>query len=160
MKLGGVVTESPQACSHIVTPKVARTIKFLSGISICRHMVTPKWVEESERRGGFAPEGDFLLRDPDAEQLFGMDLATSLARARARKLLEGMCVYATTSVQPRRDALGDIVSCAGGRLLMLSEVRTMLAGSRAAAGSLIVVSTLSDIESGCCKEFTSINISE
>ena len=155
-----MVTESPRTCSHIVTPKVARTIKFLSGISVCQHMITPKWVEESERRGTFAPEKDFVLQDPDAEQLFGMDLTTSLARARSRKLLEGMCVYATPSVQPPRDALGDIVNCAGGRLLTLTEVRTMLTASRAAAGNLIVVSTLGDIEGGSCKEFTSINISE
>lgn len=147
-------------CSHIVTPKVARTIKFLSGISVCKHMVTPKWVEESNKQGAFAPESNFVLQDPDAEQLFGMDLATSLAHAKSRKLLEGMCIYATPSVQPPQNALGDIVSCAGGRLLTLTEVRAMLASSRAAAGSLVVVSTLGDIANGCCKEFTSLNISK
>lgn len=171
IRLGGVFTERAQECSHIVTPRVARTIKFLAGISVCDCVVTPKWVEESGRRGSFLPEEDYLLRDPDAEQLFGMNLVQSLVRARERKLMGGLGVYATPSVQPPPNALGEIVRCAGGELLSLAQVRSILSsgggggggaqgGGGVATEGVVVLSTPADIGNGCCTEFTMRNISK
>ena len=144
-----------------MTPRVARTIKFLSGISVCDCVVTPKWVEESGKRGTFLPEGDFFLRDPDAEQLFGMNLLSSLSRARETKLLEGLSVFATASVQPPFSALGEIVQCAGGELLTVAQVRTVLAeGGEGRSDRVVVLSTPVDIEAGACREFTSKGMSK
>lgn len=153
------MTENPRECTHIVTPRVARTIKFLSGISICKYVVTPKWVEESGSQGTFVAEAEFFLKDSEAEQLFGMDLTTSLSRARERKLLEGVCVYATPTVLPLPSALREIVDCAGGQLLAETPVGAGLAG-KGEPGTLLVLSTPADIASGCCKEFIAENISK
>ena len=155
-----MVTDNAQDCTHIVTPRVARTIKFLSGISVCRHVVVPRWVEESGNQAKFKDEAEFVLRDTDAEQLFGMELATSLTRARERKLLEGVCIYATPNVQPAQAALGEIVRCAGGKLVTLPQVRALLVENGAMAAGVIILSTPEDIASGYCKEFTSRNISK
>lgn len=163
MKLGGVVTELAHECTHMVTPRIARTIKFLSGISVCNYVVNPKWVEESGKQGAFLPEQNFSLRDPDAEQLFGMELVTSLSRAKGRKLLDGVYVYATPSVQPPPSALREIVTCAGGELMTLARVRSVLEKKfkgDVTGGVVVILSTPNDIESGCCKEFTSQNISK
>lgn len=160
LKLRGVVTENPRECTHIVTPRVARTIKFLSGISICKYVVTPKWVEESGSQGTFVAEAEFFLKDSEAEQLFVMDLTTSLSRARERKLLEGVCVYATPTVLPPPSALREIVDCAGGRLLAETPVGGSAPGKGEEAGTLLVLSTPADIASGCCKEFIAENISK
>ena len=72
------MTEAPQRCSHIVTSRVTRTIKFLTGISLCDHIVTPEWVEQSLKVGHFLEETSFVLHDPDTESLFQMDVSTSL----------------------------------------------------------------------------------
>lgn len=154
---------NPKECTHVVTSRIARTIKFLSGISLCGYVVTPKWVEESGKAGIFRDEEEFLLRDPDAEQLFGMSLAVSLSRAKRKRLLEGVGIYATPTVEPPTASLNDIVGCAGGRLLNLAEVRSVLAGggrSDLAPAGVIILSTGADIESDCCKEFIEKNISK
>ena len=88
IQLGGQVTERGSDCTHIVLPRVTRTVKFLCGISMCQYIVTPAWIESSASTGGFVREEDYRLEDKDAMELFGMTVATSLARARARKLLK------------------------------------------------------------------------
>ena len=87
-RLGGVVTDKARECTHMVATRVTRTVKFLSGISVCDHIVTPEWVEQSGRGVGFVEEGAFALCDQNTEQMFGMNLTTSLARAKEKKLLK------------------------------------------------------------------------
>ena len=72
------MTEAARQCSHIVASRVTRTIKFLTGISLCDHIVTPEWVEQSLTAGHFLEETSFVLHDPDTESLFQMDVSTSL----------------------------------------------------------------------------------
>lgn len=87
LRFGGKLTDVGRECTHIVSPRVTRTVKFLSGISVCRHIITPEWVEESGRAGRLVDEVDYVLQDHDAEEMFDMNVAASLARARSRKLL-------------------------------------------------------------------------
>ena len=164
VRLGGVVTSNPRECTHMVTSRIARTIKFLSGISVCTYVVTPRWVEESGKAGIFRDEEGYILQDLGTEQQFGLQLSISLTRAKSRKLLEGMVVYPTPSVQPPPEDLGNIVGCAGGRVLSLEEVRAVLAGGEewrreVAPRGVIILSTEEDMEGTCCREFTDSNIS-
>lgn len=87
IRFGGKLTDIGRECTHIVSPRVTRTVKFLSGISVCRHIVTPEWVEECGRVGRLVDESNYVLQDRDAEEIFEMNVATSLARARNKKLL-------------------------------------------------------------------------
>ena len=68
--------------------QVARTVKFLSGISVCHYVITPEWIEQCEREGQLVNEEGFTLRDADAEETFSMDIPTTLSRARTTKLLQ------------------------------------------------------------------------
>ena len=83
-----MVTDRARECTHIVAPRITRTVKFLCGISVCKHIVTPEWLERSGRGVQFMEEAAFALCDRDAEEMFGMNLAASLARAKGKKLLE------------------------------------------------------------------------
>jgi len=69
-------------------PSVTRTIKFLCGVSVCDHVVTPAWVDQSLMEGGFLDEERFALVDKDAEQFFGMKLSETLTRSKSGKLLK------------------------------------------------------------------------
>ncbi len=82
------MTEQGSDCTHIVLPRVTRTVKFLCGISVCRYIVSPAWVDSCRRVGRFVEEEPFQLMDEDAEEVFGMNVATSLTRARTKKLLQ------------------------------------------------------------------------
>jgi PAX-interacting protein 1 len=87
VRFGGRLTDIGRECTHIVSPRVTRTVKFLSGISVCRHIVTPEWVEECGRAGRLVDEGGYVLRDRDAEEMFDMNIAVSLTRAKKKQLL-------------------------------------------------------------------------
>ena len=72
--LGGTVTTDPKQSTHLVAPRVrrhtltsitvfpsspsqvARTVKFLSAISVCDHVVSPDWLESSMEEGKFVGE--------------------------------------------------------------------------------------------------------
>ena len=63
-------------------------MKFLSGISVCRYVVVPEWVEQCEKEEQLINEQGFTLQDVDAEETFSMDIYTTLSRAGAGKLLQ------------------------------------------------------------------------
>ncbi len=48
-KLGAKVVTQINQCTHLVAAKVTRTMKFLCGVSVCRYILTPQWVEESHK---------------------------------------------------------------------------------------------------------------
>ncbi|XP_064405411.1 PAX-interacting protein 1-like isoform X4 [Halichondria panicea] len=160
VQLGGQVTERGSDCTHIVLPRVTRTVKFLCGISMCQYIVTPAWIESSASTGGFVREEDYRLEDKDAMELFGMTVSTSLARARARKLLKGVVFHSTQSVQPPHTPLKSIIECAGGELLNLSELRSRF-GRRLerASAALMIISTPEDLAAGLCSEFLTLGLS-
>lgn len=54
--LGGEVAESVHKCTHLVASKVTRTVKFLTAVSVVKHIVTPEWLEECFRCQKFIGE--------------------------------------------------------------------------------------------------------
>lgn len=63
--LGGELADSSQKVTHLVASKVTRTVKFLTAMSVVKHIVTPEWLEESWRSqkfvGMFASHPSFFL---------------------------------------------------------------------------------------------------
>lgn len=54
--LGGEIAESAQKCTHLVASKVTRTVKFLTAISVVKHVVTPEWLDECFKCQAFVGE--------------------------------------------------------------------------------------------------------
>ncbi|KNC71255.1 hypothetical protein SARC_16209, partial [Sphaeroforma arctica JP610] len=65
---------------------VARTIKLLVGLSVCKHVVTPKWLEDSGNAGYFKDEAEYATQDPINERKYGFSLSASLQKASTRKV--------------------------------------------------------------------------
>ncbi|XP_014665590.1 PREDICTED: PAX-interacting protein 1-like isoform X2 [Priapulus caudatus] len=118
IQLGGEVAVSPQNCTHMVCPAVQRTVKFLCGISKCKHIVTPMWIEQSFRVGMFVDESKFVLEDIDAERDFDFNLRESMIRAQTKPVFQGLTFYATPSVHPPPTVLKEIIECAGGSIVV------------------------------------------
>ncbi|XP_051944079.1 PAX-interacting protein 1 [Hippocampus zosterae] len=115
--LGGEVAEGGLKVTHLVASKVKRTVKFLAAMSVAKHIVTPEWLEESWRTQKFVDEQNFILRDAEAEVLFGFSLEESLKKAHNAPLFKGKYFYLTPGMCPSLSTMKAIVESAGGKLL-------------------------------------------
>uniref|UniRef100_A0A4W4DRG6 PAX-interacting protein 1 n=1 Tax=Electrophorus electricus TaxID=8005 RepID=A0A4W4DRG6_ELEEL len=116
-ELGGEVADSAQKCTHLVASKVTRTVKFLTAISVVKHIVTPEWLQESWKSQKFVDEQNYMLHDAEAEVLFDFSLEESLKRAHATPLFKGKYFYITPGICPGLGTMKAIVESAGGKLL-------------------------------------------
>jgi PAX-interacting protein 1 len=154
LSLGGSVTGNPKLCTHLISEKIVRTVKFLCGISVCRYILAPLWIEKSFANGRFVEEEPFLLHDVHGEDTYQMKLETSLCRACQAKLLDGIVFFATPNVSPMYDDLKMIIECAGGTLLKDRELKSRY-GRRlelldSSGVKLIILTCQLDVES--CRE--------
>lgn len=115
--LGGEVSDSTQKTTHLVAGRVTRTVKFLTAMSLVKHVVKPEWLEESARIQKFVDEQSYMLRDVEAEVLFGFSLEESLKRARNAPLFKGKYFYITPGICPSLGTMKAILESAGGKLL-------------------------------------------
>ncbi|XP_041752102.1 PAX-interacting protein 1 [Coregonus clupeaformis] len=115
--LGGEIAESAQKCTHLVANKVTRTVKFLTAMSIVKHIITPEWLEESWKSKKFVDEQNYMLRDAEAEVLFGFSLEESLKRAHTAPLFKGKYFYITPGICPSLTTMKAIIESAGGKVL-------------------------------------------
>ncbi|XP_029381392.1 PAX-interacting protein 1 [Echeneis naucrates] len=115
--LGGEVADPSKKVTHLVASKVTRTVKFLTAMSVVKHIVSPEWLEESWRSQKFADEQSHTLRDAEAEVLFAFSLEESLKRAHSAPLFKGKCFYLTPGICPSISTMKSILESAGGKLL-------------------------------------------
>nr|XP_033507176.1 PAX-interacting protein 1 isoform X1 [Epinephelus lanceolatus] len=115
--LGGEVADSSQKVTHLVASKVTRTVKFLTAMSVVKHIVSPEWLEESWRSQKFVDEQSYILRDAEAEVLFAFSLEESLKRAHSAPLFKGKYFYLTPGICPSLSTMKPILESAGGKLL-------------------------------------------
>lgn len=115
------VSDDVTNCTYLVADSVKRTVKFLSGLSVCTAVVKTTWVEACTAAGKVGMHGDgclaglwvlvltrtpvqlispsdpefaqYTLRDPENEDKFGFDLPSSLAKAHEAPMLKGRRVH-------------------------------------------------------------------
>ncbi|XP_053156522.1 mediator of DNA damage checkpoint protein 1 isoform X2 [Hemicordylus capensis] len=117
-ELGGSLAESVFDCTHLVTDRVRRTVKFLCALARGIPIVTLDWLEKSRRNSSFLVPSSFLVHDPEQEKKFCFSLTESLQRARQEGgLLQGYEIHVTPNVQPEPEHMKDIVKCSGGTFL-------------------------------------------
>ncbi|XP_074927604.1 mediator of DNA damage checkpoint protein 1 [Chelonoidis abingdonii] len=115
--LGGALARSVFDCTHLVTDRVRRTVKFLCALARGVPIVTLDWLDKSGRSACFLSPGSFLVRDAEQERNFHFSLAQSLQRARRGPLLQGYEIHVTPNVKPEPEHMKDIIQCSGGVFL-------------------------------------------
>ncbi|CAM2101415.1 unnamed protein product [Caretta caretta] len=115
--LGGTLAQSVFDCTHLVTDRVRRTVKFLCALARGVPIVTLDWLDKSGRSTCFLSPSGFLVRDPEQERNFHFSLAQSLQRARRGALLQGYEIHVTPNVKPEPEHMKDIIQCSGGVFL-------------------------------------------
>lgn len=115
--LGGQLMSDIHNCTHLVTNKVRRTVKFLCGLSRGVVIVQPSWLEACKKAKSFVDTSPFLVKDKDAEEQFKFDLQRSHDTASRQGLLEGYKVHVTKRVKPEPSQMKDIIQSAKGEFL-------------------------------------------
>ncbi|XP_065272089.1 mediator of DNA damage checkpoint protein 1 [Emys orbicularis] len=115
--LGGALARSVFDCTHLVTDRVRRTVKFLCALARGVPIVTLDWLDKSGRSACFLSPSGFLVRDTEQERNFHFSLAQSLQRARRGALLQGYEIHVTPNVKPEPEHMKDIIQCSGGVFL-------------------------------------------
>jgi hypothetical protein len=116
-ELGGELVDSVYHCTHLVTDKVRRTVKFLCCLSRGCHIVNDQWLGACGMEGRFVATETYLVKDRTAERQHKFSLSKSLEMARHSKLLSGHRVFLSPSIKPAPKDMADIIRCGGGEVL-------------------------------------------
>ncbi|KAH6579179.1 hypothetical protein BASA60_003363 [Batrachochytrium salamandrivorans] len=119
--LGGTIVYNWEECTHLVTDRIRRTVKFLCAISAGKHILDIKWLEASKKEGKFSVEAKYLLKDQKTEKLYKFTLKKTLAavwKTGHSLLFSGRQFFSTANVKPGHDELREILNAAGGDLIM------------------------------------------
>ncbi|XP_063147372.1 mediator of DNA damage checkpoint protein 1 isoform X2 [Candoia aspera] len=118
VELGGSLAESVFDCTHLVTDRVRRTVKFLCALARGIPIVTLDWLEKSRRNAFFLAPNSFLVWDPEQENNLQFSLSTSLQTVQLKGgLFQGYEIHVTPNVKPEPEHMKDIVKCSGGTFL-------------------------------------------
>eukprot|EP00794_Sanderia_malayensis_P016834 gene16833-18532_t len=120
-KMKGEIAKGVKNCTHLIAPKITRTVKFLSAISVVSHIVTPPWIEDSFKASTLLDEQEYALKDPESEEYFGFKLDISMQRSRTRKVFQGLKFFVTPNITPSPIPMKEIIECAGGEMFELKE---------------------------------------
>ncbi|XP_022102274.1 mediator of DNA damage checkpoint protein 1-like [Acanthaster planci] len=115
--LGGELVESVFDCTHLVTDKVRRTVKFLCCLSRGSLIIDPKWLDQCQLHKAFIDPSPYLLQDKAAEKQYSFSHATSHQRALQGGVLTQLSLFVTPNVKPEPAQMKEIIRSAGGNFL-------------------------------------------
>jgi mediator of DNA damage checkpoint protein 1 len=143
------VTENWTECTHLVSDKVRRTLKFLGAVVRGKPIVGVQWLAACKKSGGLLSEERYLLRDTKGEKAMGFSLQSSLVQARARVaggsgVFSGHRFFALPQVKhSMSEGLQDLVEAAGG-IVITSVPPSALATAPDAANGIWVLGANED----------------
>ncbi len=115
-RLGGEIADSVFDCTHLITDKVRRTVKFLCCLSRGCSIVSTKWLDKSSKAEMFIPSEPFFVKDKANERVHKFVLKDSIAKAQSAPLLKGWSVYVSENVKPCPKEMSEIIQSAGGKV--------------------------------------------
>lgn len=79
IQLGGIIEQSPEAASVLVSENVRRTCKFMCAMIRGIPIVTPEWIRQSIKAKKFIAVDHYIVRDMAAEKKFSFNMVVSLS---------------------------------------------------------------------------------
>merc|ERR1712059_40294 len=120
-QLGGKVVEDPMRGTHLITPRVKRTLKFLVILNRGVPILPPLWLQECAQERRIKNPDLFLLKDIESEKKFGFKLSISQEKALSRSFLDNYFIWCSKRVKPSYKKMRLITESAGGHLLNPEE---------------------------------------
>jgi hypothetical protein len=118
--LGGIVEESWENCTHLVTDKIRRTVKFLCVLATGKKIVSLNWIKASKKSGKFLDPSKYILKDAASEKKWKFSIKNSLNTAFENKdhpLFKDLTFYMTPNTKPPYHEMETIINAAGGTLI-------------------------------------------
>ncbi|KAG8533347.1 uncharacterized protein KY384_002130 [Bacidia gigantensis] len=119
-ELGILVVADPSKCTHLASPHVVRTRKFLCAIAHGPSIISTNFIDDCLGSNRCLDPNEYLLHDQAYEKQSGYRLADALFRAKANKghLLKGCTIYCTESVHGGPDTYKAITEANGGKWML------------------------------------------
>jgi hypothetical protein len=104
---------------------MVRTIKFLRTLAKGPTVISSTFLDKALETGKVPPVNDYILKDKENEDKFGVKITTAVSRARANKgkLLWGVPVYCTSDIRNGPDSYQAIAE-ANGAIFKLYKARS------------------------------------
>ncbi|XP_078492143.1 uncharacterized protein LOC101243469 [Ciona intestinalis] len=128
--LGGHMTDDMHECTHLITDKIRRTVKFMCAVVRGAYILNRDWLKDSKKQWRFLPEEDYELREDhnnstssstsmSLEEQFNFNLHESLkiARSRSLPLFHDLRIHVMKSVLPPPNEMYQIILCGGGEVV-------------------------------------------
>jgi len=127
-----MVTQDPSRATHLASPNILRTHKFVTAIAYAPMILSIKYLEDSLDSEEPLDPSQYPLRDNANEKKFGFTLKQSTERAKknGRKLFAGQTLYCVEDIHGGFDVMKSIVEANGGSCQMYRGRPTSLVPSR------------------------------
>ena len=145
--MGILVVPDVANCTHLASPHILRTQKFICGLAHGPVILSTNFVDDCLSQGKRLEPERYLLQDTEGEKRMRLRLSDCLARAKTNKgqLLKGYLTYCTESIHGGFETYRSIVEVNGGTCLLY----------RARAGSTATLRAGLDEETGGSEAGTS-----
>ncbi|KAJ1988080.1 Mediator of DNA damage checkpoint protein 1 [Dimargaris cristalligena] len=146
-KLNGVVTDNWKECTHLVTNKERRTVKYLCAMASGRLLVSVSWINASYRRGYFVDPSDYYLTPP-----------VNYPNEKGGGVFAGCLVYVTGHItKPTRVEALEIIAAARGQVIRAVPSRAMVERCREKGETVVVIGCAEDAK--LCHRLNSLGCS-
>ncbi|KAL8700972.1 MAG: hypothetical protein Q9201_005164 [Fulgogasparrea decipioides] len=131
--MGVLVTQDPTHCTHLASPGIVRTKKFVCALARAPVVISTEYVDNCLAKNERLEPEDYLLNDPVGEQKQGFRLSDAVSRAKNHRgqLLQGMSIYCTEPVKGGFDVYKAIIEANGGTCILYKARAGSMAASRA-----------------------------
>ena len=118
--MGILVVQDVASCTHLASPRILRTQKFICGLAHAPSIISTNFVDDCLSQNNRLEPETYLLQDTEGEKRMACTLSDSLARAKVNKgqLLRGYSVYCTENIHGGFETYKSIVEHNGGKCLM------------------------------------------
>ncbi|KAL8727923.1 MAG: hypothetical protein Q9181_005524 [Wetmoreana brouardii] len=131
--MGVLVTQDPIHCTHLASPGIVRTKKFVCALARAPMVISTEYIDDCLAKNERLEPEDYLLNDPVGEQKQGFRLSDAVSRAKNHRgqLLHGMSIYCTEPVKGGFDVYKAIIEANGGTCILYKARAGSMAASRA-----------------------------
>ena len=114
--LNGKIAKSVKQCTHLVTDKVRRTVKFLTAIGLKKQIVSIEWLKACKKAKTWIDSQEYIISDDESEEKFKFTLRSTLLTAKDTSLYSNYSFYTTPNVKPPKGEIQKIIESADGKV--------------------------------------------
>ncbi|KAL8666578.1 MAG: hypothetical protein Q9202_001376 [Teloschistes flavicans] len=118
--IGILVTQDPTHCTHLASPSILRTKKFVLALARGPMVISTEYVDDCLAKNERLQPEDYLLNDAAGEQKQGFKLSDAVSRAKGNRgqLFKDLSIYCTENLKGGFDTYKAIVEANGGTCTM------------------------------------------